>query len=54
MNGLIEEHQLLPKCNDNNGTPNTDPLIRRHTTPDMAASAAYGMGTLRRNFLNYQ
>ena len=27
------------------GTPSSDPsLIRRHTTPDMAASAAYGMG----------
>lgn len=32
-----------------NGTPSSDPsLIRRHTTPDMAASAAYGMG---KNFL---
>ena len=45
MNDLLENR--LQKRNDH-GTPSAETLIRRHTTPDMAASAAYGMGTLRR------
>lgn len=48
---MVEEHHNRQRQQSNhqrgqkrNGTPSSDPsLIRRHTTPDMAASAAYGM-----------